>query len=81
MKRFLQSAVLAALLPAHGAPALACSVCFGDPGSAMSKGAVAGVLFLGGVTVFVLGSVAAAIFVCVRRARNLAGKKPQTFQS
>lgn len=77
MKRFFQSAVFAALLTAYAAPVLACSVCFGDPSSAASKGTVAGVLFLGGVTTFVLGSIAATIFVCVRRAKNLSARNPQ----
>ncbi len=36
----------------------ACSVCFGDPASPLSKGAVAGVFFLLGVVVCVLCAVA-----------------------
>lgn len=50
---------------------LACSVCFGDPNSALSKGTVAGVLFLVGVTVFVLSWIATLIVVWSRRARKI----------
>lgn len=50
---------------------LACSVCFGDPASALSKGALMGVLFLMGVVFFVLTGIAAAIFVWARRAQRL----------
>ena len=50
---------------------VACSVCFGDPSSALSKGATAGVIFLLGVIAFVLGWIATLIFVWTRRARRL----------
>jgi len=52
---------------------LACSVCYGDPGSALSKGAAAGVLFLVGVVTFVLAWIATVIFIWARRARSLKG--------
>lgn len=50
---------------------VACSVCFGDPGSASSRGVVMAVLFLIGVVGTVLTGVAATIFVWANRARKL----------
>ena len=50
--------------------AYACSVCFGDPKSLFSKGAIAGVLFLLSVVLLVLGGIAATILVWSRRARS-----------
>ena len=60
---------LGALLSAH--PALACSVCFGDPDSALSQGAKAGVLVLLGVVGTVLLGVASLIIFWARRAANM----------
>lgn len=60
---------LAALLIAQ--PALACSVCYGDPDSAMSQGAKAGVLVLLGVVGVVLLWVGSLILFWRRRAANL----------
>lgn len=51
--------------------ASACSVCFGDPDSAMAKGAAAGVLLLAGVAGFVLASVAGTGLFWIHRARVL----------
>ena len=50
---------------------LACSVCFGDPNSLLSKGAFWGVLFLIGVVGFVLASIASTIWIWARRAKKL----------
>ncbi len=50
----------------------ACSVCFGDPNSLMSKGTKAGVLFLLGVLVFVLGAIAATAISWARKSKSLA---------
>lgn len=50
---------------------LACSVCFGDPNSSMTKGAMMGVFFLLGVVVFVLGVIASVAVVWARRAKKL----------
>lgn len=50
----------------------ACSVCFGDPHSLMSKGVFWGVLFLMGVVGFVLASIASVIVIWTRRARKVA---------
>jgi hypothetical protein len=60
---------LGVLLCAHSA--LACSVCYGDPNSAMSKGAQAGVLVLLGVVGTVLAGIASVLIFWMRRAANL----------
>ncbi len=62
-------ACLAALLSA--APALACSVCYGDPNSAMTQGAKAGVLVLLGVVGLVLTGLASLLIFWMRRAASL----------
>ncbi len=46
----------------------ACSTCFGDPNSLLSKGAFWGILCLLAVVLVVLAGVASTIFVWVRRA-------------
>ena len=60
---------LAGLLTAQ--PVLACSVCYGDPNSAMSQGAQAGVLVLLGVVGVVLTGLASLLVFWMRRAANL----------
>lgn len=52
----------------------ACSVCGGDPSSLLTKGAWAGVWFLGGVIVAVLVAIAAIARSWSRRARALGGE-------
>lgn len=52
-------------------PMIACSVCFGDPASPMSKGVIAGVYFLMGVVVFILGSIAFLAIRWSRRAKDI----------
>lgn len=59
----------ASLLSAQAA--LACSVCYGDPNSAMHQGAQAGVLVLLGVVVVVLTGLASLLLFWVRRAARL----------
>jgi hypothetical protein len=66
MKRLGISAATIALL-ALSSPALACPVCFGNPNSAQTKGAQAGILALLMVTVAVLGGVAGFFFIYLRR--------------
>ena len=51
--------------------AVACSVCFGDPDSAMAKGAAAGVVLLAGVAGFVLSAVAGTGLFWIHRARAI----------
>lgn len=54
------------------APAYACSVCFGDPSSKLSRGVVAGVTVLLAVVVCVLAAIAWTAVSWSRRARSLA---------
>lgn len=49
----------------------ACSVCFGNPDSQMTKGAMLGVFFLLGLIIFVLGAIASVAVTWSRRARKL----------
>ena len=62
-------ASLSVLLSAQ--PVLACAVCFGDPNSAMTLGAQAGVLVLLGVVGVVLTGLASLLIFWMRRAANL----------
>jgi hypothetical protein len=63
------AACLAVVLSAQ--PALACSVCTGDPSSAMNQGLQAGVLVLLGVVGAILMGFAALLLFWVRRAAQL----------
>jgi len=67
----LQIAVIVLLTPLLPDIANACAVCFGDPNSPLVKGARLGILFLGGVVVLVLGTIAGVAFTWSRRARAL----------
>jgi hypothetical protein len=49
---------------------LACSVCYGDPASQLSKGAVAGALFMIGVVAFVLTGFALFALRLTLRSRK-----------
>lgn len=60
----------------HAAPAWACSACFGDPQSNMARGAVWGVVVLGGVTYVLLMFVAGTGVFWYRRSRRLAQSQP-----
>jgi predicted transporter len=51
--------------------ALACPVCFGNPNSAQTKAAQAGILALLGVTVTMLTSIAGFFFVYLRRRMRM----------
>jgi hypothetical protein len=57
-------------------PVMACSVCYGDPNSPMTKGVEAGVLVLLGVVGTVLLLLASLLLFWMRRAARLdeAGK-------
>ena len=70
MKRF--SFFLAMVLALAPARAFACAVCYGDPNSLQVQGAEAGVLFLLGVIVSVLLSIAGMILFWARRARRIS---------
>ena len=52
-------------------PVLACSVCYGDPNSAMTQGAKAGVLVLLGVVGVVLTGIASLLIFWARRAARM----------
>jgi hypothetical protein len=70
MKRFVTAmTTLAILAPAK--TALACPVCFGDPNSAQTRGAQAGILALLLVTIAMLASIAGFFFVYLRRRIRL----------
>ena len=66
MKAF-RIALTSVVLVAIANPALACPVCFGNPQSAQTKGAQAGILALLIVTLSVLGAFAGFFFVYLRR--------------
>jgi hypothetical protein len=51
---------------------LLCPVCVGDPSSPMTQAAQAGVLFLLGVVVLMLGGIGAIAISWARRAKRLA---------
>ncbi len=56
LKTFAYGALAALVL--HSLPLQACSVCYGDPDSAMSKGLSWGIAVLLGVVAMVLGGIA-----------------------
>jgi hypothetical protein len=51
--------------------ALACPVCFGNPDSAQTRGAQAGIVVLLAVTVAMLASIAGFFFIYLRRRIRL----------
>jgi hypothetical protein len=69
----LKKIVFAALLAFFCIPQIsnACAVCFGDPSSPLTLGAKAGVFFLLGVVVVVLGAIVGVGIFWARRARLL----------
>ena len=69
--RYLIAALLAwaAILSCSGA-AQACAVCFGDPDSATTQGARAGILILLGVVGTVLTWIVGVTLFWIRRARR-----------
>ena len=81
MKVWGRHAALATLfglvLSLSAQPALACSVCAGDPNSALSQGAQAGMLVLLGVIGVVLTGLASLLLFWMRRAANLQALQAQ----
>lgn len=71
MKKIFSVLATFALLALLSPGAQACSVCFGDPNSSLSKGAVAGVGVLLVVVLGVLGFVAAFFVHVARRSAAL----------
>ena len=74
MKR---AAVIVLLLVLAPTVAHACPVCFGDPNSAMQKGANNGIWVLLGVIAFVQLGFVALFFSFWRRARKLRRRREQ----
>ena len=68
------AAVVLAIMAVLGcaSPSLACAVCFGDPESPLTKGALMGVYVLVGVVGFVLAGIAATGVFWIQRSRRLA---------
>lgn len=64
--------VFLALLLSSSQVSWACSVCFGDPTSPMTKSTKLAVLFLLGVVSSVLGGIATVAIVWIRRAQKIA---------
>ena len=65
-------------------PVIACSVCFGDPESPMTKGAAAGILVLGGIIASVLMGIVGTGLFWMSRGRRLArcdGRMPERADS
>jgi len=56
----------------------ACSVCYGDPNSALTKGVKMAVLFLLGVVLSVLTGIASIAWVWVRRSEKLRNASETT---
>ncbi len=76
MKRVAFRGVLALLagglsVLSSAGPALACAVCFGDPDAAITQGAKAGILVLGGVIATVLTGIGGVALFWIWRARAL----------
>ncbi len=77
-RRMIFLGLAAAAMLAVAANALACAVCFGDSNDPIVKGAEASVLFMVGVTYFLLGGGVTTFFLLRRRARRLAGPNAAT---
>ena len=71
MRRLLSLAGLVAVIGMLPSLASACAVCFGDPQSSQTQSAMAGVLVMLGITLFVLISFGSIAFTWARRARAL----------
>lgn len=71
-KRLRVLLVCVAILAASTNAANACSVCFGDADSPMTKGAAAGVWALGGITGMILLGMAGMSLSWLQRSRRLA---------
>lgn len=68
MRSFLRSLVAGGVVLLAGvAPAAACSICFGDPNSPLTKSAEMGVWFLLAVILLVEGGFGLFFFVYLRR--------------
>ncbi len=71
-RRKLILGLAAVAMAAFSASAFGCTVCFGESDHPIVKGAEASVLFMVGVTYFLLGGGVVSFFLLRRRARRLA---------
>lgn len=67
--RRLAPFVIAGLMFLSSQPALACSVCYGDPNSPLTKGIKMGILSLAGLIYLLLGGIVLFTISCIRRHR------------
>ena len=74
-QRLLTLGLVTLSMVALAANSHGCPVCFGDSDDPILKGAQASVLFLGGVTYFLLGGGVTSFFLLRRRARRLAEQR------
>ena len=72
MRGTVAFALAVAATLAWASPVSACAVCFGDPESPLTKGALMGVYVLVGVVGFVLLGIAATGVCWIQRGRRLA---------
>ena len=68
----LVAVLLTGYLLGDAVPAQACSVCFGDPTSLLTKGAIMGVLVLLAIVVTILGLIIAVARSWIKRAKTLS---------
>lgn len=78
-RRLSTAAVCALAFALFQPPALACSVCYGDPQSSMVQGAVMGVLVLVVIVGSVLAGIAGIGIVWLQRSRKFAAQHPEYF--
>jgi len=72
MRRSAAVVLVFAAVMGCSCPAFACAVCFGDPESPLTKGALMGVYVLVGVVGFVLAGIAGTGAFWIQRSRKLA---------
>jgi len=73
-----QSLIAAVVWGAVASTVRACSTCYGDPDSAMAKGAVMGVYVMIGVVSFVLAGIAGTSLYWMQRSRRLSAAGDNT---
>ncbi len=74
-RTFFKSLIVGLMLAGLTSDAWACSVCFGDPNSKITRGIFAAVYVLLGAVLFVLGGIACTAWSWSRRAKNMTAKK------
>lgn len=71
------SVMIAAAVAACPGVALACSTCFGDPNSPMTKGMNVGILALLFIVGLVLGAICAFFFYLFKRSKSFIINAPE----